>query len=111
MTPPAVGAYVMPVQNFKVQYCLQVLAVIDCEDSHAPGIKQLQCKRWGLDAQRQPVDDGHCDKSHYSYHTGRFYPVGRRAWRINDDIPLWCVPRYFKQIPAPEVAGQLELFL
>ena len=105
MTPPAVGTYLLPVQSFSVQYCLQVLAVIDCADSHAPGIKQVQCRRWGLDAHRRPVDDGHCDKSHNSYHTVRFRSVGQRAWRIDDGIP-----RYFKQIPAPEVAGQMELF-
>ena len=107
MSTPTVGAYLLPIQTFQVQYALQVLAVIDCEDSHAPGIEQLQCRRWGLDAQRRPIDDGHHNRSFY---TGRFQPVGRRAWRINDDTPLWCAPRYFKQIPAPEVAGQMEMF-
>lgn len=104
---PAVGAYLLPVQTFRVQYALQVLAVIDCADSHEPGIKQLQCRRWGLDAQRRPVDDGHHNTSYY---TGRFPPVGRSAWRIDDGLPSWGSPMYFKQIPAPIVAGQLELF-
>lgn len=107
MTTPAVGAYLLPVQGFQVGYALQVLEVIDCEDSHGPGIKQMQCRRWGLDAQRRPVDDGHHNRSHY---TGRFYQVGPSAWRIDDRIQLWCEPLYFKQIPKPEVAGQLELF-
>ena len=110
-TLPAVGTYLMPVQAYQVRYCHQVLETIDCADTHAPGIKALHCKRWGLDDQRQPFDDGHCDESHNSWYTGTFCPVGRRAWRILDQPPCWGMgPIYFKTIPAPTVAGQLSLF-
>ena len=105
---PAVGTYLLPVQWFRAGYCLQVVAVIDCTESHEPGITQLQCRRWGLDDQRQPYDDGHCGPAHHGYYTGRFRSVGAQAWR--NDAECWLGPLYFKQIPAPTVAGQLNLF-
>lgn len=110
-TLPAVGTYLMPIQNYQVLYCHQVLELYDCTESHAPGMKSMRLRRWGLDDQRQPFDDGHCGTSHDSWYTGTFRPVGHRAWRIQDSPP-WCDlgPIYFKTIPAPTVAGQLELF-
>lgn len=111
-TMPAVGVYLMPVQAYQVMYCHQVLEVIDCTKSHGPGMKCLRLKRWGLDERRQPFNDGHCDSSHDSWTNGTFKPVGTQAWRIKESPP-WCGlgPIYFKQMPAPAVAGQLDLFL
>jgi hypothetical protein len=108
---PPVGTFLMPIQTFRVCYAIQVLKVIDCTATHAPGIKALHCKRWGLDEQRQPFDDGHCGPSHDSWYTGTFRPVGTEAWRIWDHPVNWHDLIYFKTIPAPTVAGQLDLFL
>jgi hypothetical protein len=109
-TAPAIGTYLIPVQRFRVCYALQVLDVIDCTDSHAPGIKQLHCKRWGLNDQRQPFDDGHTGPCNDGWYTGTFRPVGTMAWRVWDHPVNWHDQIYFKQIPAPIAAGQLELF-
>jgi hypothetical protein len=107
-TLPAVGTYLMPVQAYQVRYCEQVLEAIDCTATHAPGMKALKLRRWGLDDHRQPFDDGHTGES---WSTGTFRPVGHRAWRILDQPPGWGIgPIYFKTIPAPIVAGQLSLF-
>ncbi len=110
LNPPAVGAYLVPIQRFRVAYAVQVLNVIDCAESRAPGIKQLHCKRWGLSDQGAPFDDGHCNSSHDSWYTGQFLPVGQRAWRVWSHPVDWHDHIYFKQIPAPIVAGQLEMF-
>lgn len=108
---PPVGTFLMPVQNYEVLYCYQVLEIFDLTETHAPGIKGLRLKRWGLDEQRQPFDDGHCGPCHDSWINGTYRPIGGRAWRIRDDPP-WCGlgPIYFKQMPAPAVAGQLDFF-
>lgn len=109
---PAVGTYLMPVQDYQVLYCHQVLELYDCTETHAPGMKGMKLRRWGLDDQRQPFDDGHTGPSHDSWFTGTFRSVGRRAWRIQDTAHQCSSsgPIYFKTIPAPIVAGQLDLF-
>lgn len=110
-TAPAVGTYLLPIQNYQVLYCHQVLELHDCTESHAPGMMGVRLRRWGLNDQRQPFDDGHTGPSHDSWYTGTFRPVGDRAWRIQDEPPCWGLgPIYFKTIAPPTMAGQLNLF-
>ena len=106
MTTPTLGMYLLPVQGFGIAYCLQVKAVIDCTDTHQPGMVQLQCQRWGIDDQRRPFDDGH---HNMSYHTSRWRPVGRRAWRLVDEKSWRHNAVYFKQLDA-QPRGQQDLF-
>ncbi len=105
MAHPEPGTYLLPMQTFKVAYCLRVEHVVPCDD-RAPRLVQLQCKRWGLNNVGQPFDDGHHEKS---YHTDVFRPVGPTAWRCTKDRPWSGMPIYFKKINF-EPKGQKDLF-
>ena len=73
---PRPGMFLRSVEGFCTSFCLQVVRVLDCAETHAPGITHLACKRWGLDDAGQPFDDGHHNESYY---TARFRPVGQQA--------------------------------
>jgi len=102
---PEPGTYILPVQTFRVAYCLRVERVVPCL-GRSPGLVQLQCKRWGLDDAGQPYDDGHHGQS---LHTDVFMPVGRTAWRCTTPRPWDGLPIYFKKINF-EPKGQKDLF-
>lgn len=103
---PSVGAFVLPVQGFQVAYCLQVTNALDRLPDHAPGIRHLTCKRWGLNDSGQPYDDGH---HNVSYYTARITQVGEHTWHIGDHHSSHG-PVYFKQIQISPTKGQQELF-
>lgn len=114
-TPPP-GVFVRQVGGFATGYCLEILRVLNCDATHAPGIRHVTARRWGLDGRGQPFDDGHCTESHNSYYTDRFKSVGSKAWRLQSGHDWLHLPLYWRQIdlkptPTPsQRATQQDLF-
>lgn len=101
---PTPGTFIRPVGNFS--YCLEVLAVIP--DYQKSG-DHMTCRRWGMNKQRQPFNDGRRDDN-CLYHAS-IYPVGHDAWRLEDGHPRWDrQPTYYRQISVAPTTGQQELF-
>jgi hypothetical protein len=101
MAAPLPGAFIRPVGNYG--YCLEVVRVLP-EDGEGP--EQWQCKRWGMNEDRQPMKDGHSDM-HYLNGLKQVAPgVWKDEWEF--DTPRWLsCPLYYRRI---DVGGQLGLF-
>jgi hypothetical protein len=101
MTAPAYGTFIRPVGVFG--YCLEVVRVVAADDESG---EQWQCRRYGMDEQRQPFKDGHSDM-HYMNNLKQIAPgVWKDEWPF--DTPRWmCCPLYYRRI---DVAGQMGLF-
>lgn len=101
MTAPIPGTFIRPVGVHG--YCLEVVRVVPRDDE---GDEQWQCKRWGMDGNRQPMKDGHSDM-HYLSGLKEIAPgVWKDEWEF--DSPHWmCCPLYYRRI---DVGGQMGLF-
>jgi len=101
MNHPPPGTFIRPVGGF--HYCLEVVCVLP-EDGEGP--EQWQCRRWGMDEDRQPVKDGHSDM-HYLNGLKQVAPgVWKDEWEFDTQRWLSC-PLYYRRI---DVGGQLGLF-
>lgn len=99
--------FIREVKGYRTGYCLEVVRVLNCDDTHGPGIKHITAKRWGVDDDGQPVDDGHHNESYYC---DRLRPVRTRAWRFLNGQAFDCRPMYWRQINIKPKRGQQELF-
>jgi hypothetical protein len=105
---PQPGMFIREVMGFRTGYCLEVVRVLDCDDTHGPGIKHITAKRWGVDDHGQPVDDG---RSGESYYADRIRPVRNKAWRFLNGQAWDSKPMYWRQIDIePAVGQQQDLF-
>jgi hypothetical protein len=98
---PVLGSFIRPVGSFG--YCFEMIRV-NPSDGHDD--EQWVLKRWGMNKEKQPFNDGH---SSYAYLRGlkRIAPdVWKHEWKFS--TPRWrCCPVYYRRI---YVGGQLELF-
>lgn len=101
MTAAIPGTFIRPVGVHG--YCLEVVRVVPRDDE---GDEQWQCRRWGMDGNRQPMKDGHSDM-HYLSGLKQIAPgVWKDEWEFG--TPRWmCCPLYYRRI---DVGGQLGLF-
>ncbi|MCK9386145.1 MAG: hypothetical protein M0Q15_16160 [Nevskia sp.] len=93
MTAPMPGSFIRPAGR-GYSYCMEIVRVI-AEDAEGP--EQWQCKRWGLDENKQPIKDGHSDM-HYLNNLKTVAPgVWKDEW--NQPTPRWsCCPLYYRAI-------------
>lgn len=100
---PTPGSFLRPVGR-EYRYCYQVMDVLEPCEEWPRG--HLTMKRWGLDENRQPVDDGHLGNRYLAGLTQMAPDIWKDEWE--HDTPRWmCCPLYYRRI---EVGGQKELF-
>lgn len=99
---PQLGSFIRPVGLYR--YCLELVKVLP-EDHEGP--EQWHLKRWGMDDNRQPVDDGHGHSISYISGLIRIAPgVWKDEWLYG--TPRWaCCPLYYRLIDR---FGQIDLF-
>ena len=105
MRLPPVGTFLLPIgATGPRMYCLQVLKVIPADGSDL--CDYLECKRWGVDDDNQPLDDGHLLMN---YHRGLVRQIGNGlAYRFNEGDPWGLEPLYYRRIVT---RGQQDLFV
>lgn len=90
------GTFIRPVGRYK--YCLEVLRVVETNN----GWNQWQCKRWGMDKNKQPFRDKHANM-HY-LNDLKFVAPGV----FKDECRPWeFIALYYRVI---KTKGQLNLF-
>lgn len=98
--------FLRSIEGWGTSYCLQVLSTSPTDWDNR--LTHMHCRRWGIDAQGQPFDDGHHNDNYFTAH---FRPIGQRAWRFGDrGCSGRYYPAYFRQITVNPTKGQLDLF-
>ncbi len=98
MSHPEPGTFVRPVGSYG--YCLEIVRFVPEDDD---GPEQWQCRRWGMDENKQPLRDDH---SGMRYLDG-LKPVAPGVWKDEreSDMPRWMgCPLYYRRI---DVGGQM----
>ncbi|RZS56713.1 hypothetical protein [Sphaerotilus mobilis] len=102
MTP---GTFLRPVSRTGFSYCFEVIRVWpphEWTDSET-----WQCRRWGVDRQGRPVDDG---REGHGYSLSGLTEVAPSVWRDLRDAAADEGPTYWRRIQQADQPGQLPLF-
>lgn len=105
MSAPLPGTFVRPVGVHG--YCLEIVRVVPRDDE---GPEQWHCRRWGMDANRQPINDGQSGMQSGMCYLNGLKQIAPGVWKDEweFDTPRWmCCPLYYRRI---DVGGQLGLF-
>lgn len=103
--PPPIGAFLRPVGK-SFAYCVRVLQVYPAE----PGDDEcVEYERWGMDGNRQPVDDGHHGKG-WVRNLVQVLPGVWKDFSTFNGFTRWdCCPLYYRLIDHDQ-DGQKALF-
>lgn len=105
MSDPTPGMFIRPVGRHRYGYCLEVKVVTPNHEGHT----HMTCKRWGINKQKTPINDGHRDGSIF---WGDFHQIGSNAWRIKEKGErLYFEPIYYKRINVTPNNRQQDLFV
>jgi hypothetical protein len=103
MNAPPLGSFIRPVGHFA--YCLELVLVFP-EDGDGP--EQWHLKRWGLDANKQPINDGRSNGLSY---ISNLKQIAKDVWKDEWEFktPRWgCCPLYYRLMQRKN--EQLGLF-
>lgn len=93
MSAPMSGSFIRPAGR-GYAYCLEIVRVIAESDK---GPEQWQCRRWGMDENKQPIKDGHSEMCYLNDLKTVAPGVWKDEWK--HQAPRWiCCPLYWRAI-------------